>query len=211
MIKVFFKGLTTGLILQIAIGPVFFFLVNIALQKTLLDGLFAVLAVTIVDYIFITLAIAGVSKLLEKEKTKTILGIVSSLVLILFGLYMATSTINIVNINSSVIDQSHNILTSFISAFILTISSPLTIVFWTGVFAARSIEYSFSRKELVVFGLSAGLATLLFLGSSILVLSVFKASIPLIVVRAANLLVGLVLIAYGVIRAIKVKKVFEVD
>jgi len=206
LVKVFLKGLTTGLILQIAIGPIFFYLVNITLQKTLMDGLFAVFAVTIVDYLYILLAIAGVGKILEKEKTKEILGLVSSVILILFGLYMAISTANMINTDLTMISQSQTIFTSFISAFILTISSPLTIVFWTGVFAAKSIEYSFTKKQLLVFGLSAGLATLLFLGSSILVLTVFKTSIPLTVVRAANLVVGLVLILYGIIRAIKISR-----
>jgi len=111
-----------------------------------------------------------------------------------------------INTELTMISQSQTIFTSFISAFILTISSPLTIVFWTGVFAAKSIEYSFNKKELLVFGLSAGLATLLFLGSSILVLTVFKTSIPLIIVRVANLVVGLVLIIYGIIRAIKISR-----
>lgn len=50
MRSVALKGLITGLILQIAIGPIFFLIVNITLQKTLLDGLSAVVAVTIVDY-----------------------------------------------------------------------------------------------------------------------------------------------------------------
>lgn len=206
LVKVFLKGLTTGLILQIAIGPIFFYLANITLQKTLMDGLFAVFAVTIVDYLYISLAIVGVGKFLEKEKTKKILGLVSSVILIFFGLYMAISTANMVNTDLTMISQSQSIFTSFISAFILTISSPLTIVFWAGVFTAKSIEYSFTKKELLVFGLSAGLATLLFLGSSILVLTVFKTSIPLIIVRVANLVVGLVLIVYGVIRAIKISR-----
>lgn len=206
MIKVFLKGLTTGLILQLAIGPVFFFLANITIQKTLLDGLIAVIAVTIVDYIYIALAIVGVGKLLDKESIKRILGLISSIVLILFGLYMATSIINMVDTNLIEIDQSQSIFTSFISAFLLTISSPLTIVFWTGVFAARSIEYSYTRKELLVFGLSAGLATLLFLGSTILAVNILKESIPLIGVQVANLIVGLILMIYGVIRAIKVLK-----
>jgi hypothetical protein len=61
MTRIALKGLTTGLILQIAIGPIFFLIVNITLQKTLLNGLFAVVAVTIVDYLYIALAIAGIA------------------------------------------------------------------------------------------------------------------------------------------------------
>ncbi len=204
MIKVFFKGLTTGLILQIAVGPVFFYLINIALQRTLIDGLFGVLAVTIVDYLYILLAITGVGKLLEKEKIKKILGAISSIVLILFGIYMAISIANSFQMNVTMIDHSRNLYASFISAFFLTISSPLTIVFWTSVFAARSIEYSFTKKELLVFGLSAGFATLLFLSGSVLIITILKASIPLKAVRLANILVSVVLISYGIIRIIKI-------
>jgi hypothetical protein len=91
MVAVMLNGFLTGLILQIAIGPVFFFILNISMQKTIIDGLFAVIAVTLVDYIFITVAVLGVGKLLEKPKIKLTLGIISSLVLILFGIIMILS------------------------------------------------------------------------------------------------------------------------
>ena len=52
--RIFVNGLLTGLVLQMAIGPVFFFIINIALQKTLYDGFAAVSAVTLVDYFYIT-------------------------------------------------------------------------------------------------------------------------------------------------------------
>ena len=70
MVAIILNGFLTGLILQIAIGPVFFFILNISLQKTVIDGLFAVIAVTLVDYIFIALAVLGVGKLLERQKRK---------------------------------------------------------------------------------------------------------------------------------------------
>lgn len=70
VMKVFKNGLLTGLLLQLAIGPVFFLIVNITLQRTVLDGFVAVLAVTIVDYLYITLALIGVGKLLQKKKFK---------------------------------------------------------------------------------------------------------------------------------------------
>ena len=68
--KVFKNGLATGLILQLAIGPVFFFIVNLTLRKTIFDGLAGVLAVTLVDYFYIALAIFGIGKLLENKKVK---------------------------------------------------------------------------------------------------------------------------------------------
>ncbi|AZO94608.1 LysE family transporter [Halocella sp. SP3-1] len=206
MAKVILRGLTTGLILQIAIGPVFFFLVNIALQKSLVDGLFAVFAVTIVDYLYIVLAIAGIGRLLEKKKVKKILVFISSVVLIGFGFYMAVSVLDSVDINMT-INHSSNVYQSFISAFILTISSPLTILFWTSVFAARSVEYSLTKKELIAFGLSAGFATPLFLSFSILIITILKSSISPLIVQIANMLVALVLMGYGIMRIIKIIRI----
>jgi threonine/homoserine/homoserine lactone efflux protein len=204
MISIFINGFIIGLLLQVAIGPVFFFILNITLQTTILDGLFAVLAVTLVDYIYITLAILGVGKLLEKQRIKYILGIIGSVVLVIFGILMIISTAktSVNNLSEGAIPS--NYLSSFMSAFLLTISSPLTIVFWTSLFATKAIEKGYTKKQLLLFGLAAGLATFVFLGLSVTVFSFIKASIPIIIIRILNILVGILLMIYGIVRLIKV-------
>ena len=204
MISIMLSGFLTGLLLQIAIGPVFFFILNISLQKTAIDGLFAVIAVTIVDYIFITLAVLGVGKLLEKPKIKLGLGITSSVVLVLFGIIMILTIKqnNFDNISNAYIES--NYISSFISTFLLTISSPLTIVFWTGLFAARAIEKGYTTKQLLLFGIAAGLATFVFLGSSVTLVSIIRASIPIMLLTISNITVGTLLIFYGMIRLFRI-------
>jgi len=204
MVAIMLNGFLTGLLLQIAIGPVFFFILNISLQKTIIDGLFAVIAVTLVDYIFIAFAILGVGKLLEKPKIKLTLGITSSIVLILFGILMVFSNNQNSNISLSNNIIESNYIASFISAFLLTVSSPLTIVFWTSLFATRAIEKGYSKKQLIIFGIAAGLATLVFLGFSVTLLSIIRASIPLMLLRTLNIAVGSLLIIYGIIRLVKI-------
>ncbi len=86
--KIIITGLATGLFLQLAIGPVFFFIVNLTFQRTIYDGLIAVLAVALVDYFYITLSVVGIGKILENRKTKIVLGIISSIMLIMFGIVM---------------------------------------------------------------------------------------------------------------------------
>jgi len=203
MTSVMLNGFLTGLLLQIAIGPVFFFILNISLQRTMVDGLFAVIAVTLVDYIFITLAVLGVGKLLEKPKIKLILGIISSIVLILFGVIMILSiTQTDMNHLANTYIES-NYTASFISTFLLTISSPLTIVFWTSLFAARAIEKGYTKKQLLFFGIAAGSATFVFLGFSVALFSIVGDSIPILLLRILNLAVGVILILYGMIRLFK--------
>ena len=53
--------------LQAAIGPVFFFILNLTLQCSLLDGHAAVLAAVLVDYLYITLVVLGEGQLLKNE------------------------------------------------------------------------------------------------------------------------------------------------
>ncbi|MFA5948047.1 MAG: LysE family transporter [Candidatus Gracilibacteria bacterium] len=202
--KIFRNGLITGLILQMAIGPVFFFIINLTLQKTIYDGLVAVIAVTFVDYLYIALSIFGVGKLLEKKKIKKVFGIISSSVLIIFGIIIIKNITN----NSALIDINKNltdILSSFMSTFLLTISSPMTIVFWTSLFTAKAIEYNYSKKELIVFGLAAGFATFIFMGTSILLFSFIKETVPLVLIQTLNIIVGCLLILYG---GIRLKKAF---
>jgi len=203
--KIFKNGLITGLLLQLAIGPVFFFIVNLTLQKTILDGFAAVLAVTIVDYFYITLSILGIGKLLEKKRVKKIFGILSSIVLVIFGIIIIKGVIG-GNISTNVDTESKNLLTSFSSVFFLTISSPMTIVFFTSLFAAKAVEYNYTKRELFIFGFATGLATLIFMSSSVLLFSLLRGSVPVPLIRFLNALVGCLLIGYGGIRLRKVLK-----
>lgn len=98
---------------------------------------------------------------------------------------------------------TNNIRESFFSAFILTISSPLTILFWTSIFTAKTVEYSMNKKELSIFGLASGLATFLFLGSIVILLSFMRTMIPIELIQILNILVGLLLVSYGVMRSVK--------
>jgi len=204
MIVIMLDGFLTGLNLQIAIGPVFFFILNLSLQKSVIDGLFAVIAVTIVDYMFIALAVLGVGKLLEKPKIKFTLGIISSFVLMLFGIIMILSIGQSSQFSNPNDLMQSNYIASFISAFLLTVSSPLTIVFWTSLFAAKAIERGYAQNQLLYFGVAAGLATLIFLGSSVSLLSFFKASLPIALLRVLNTAVGLLLMLYGIMRLYKI-------
>jgi threonine/homoserine/homoserine lactone efflux protein len=114
--KVFKNGIITGLILQLAIGPVFFFIANLSLQKTIYDGFAGVIAVTLVDYLYIALAIFGVGELLEKKKIKKAFGVISSIVLIIFGIIIIKS-ITDTSISTAVDTNTTDILSSFTSVF----------------------------------------------------------------------------------------------
>lgn len=84
--KSLLKGLLTGLFLQLAIGPVFIFIFGITLNSNFINVLCAITAVTLVDYIYIALSLLGLSKIIEKERIKKVVGVISSFVLIAFSI-----------------------------------------------------------------------------------------------------------------------------
>lgn len=166
------------------------------------DGLVGAIAVTLVDYIYIVLAILGIGKLLETSKFKKIFGIVSAIVLIIFGVMMIKEIMS-TNTVTTIATHSTNLLASFTTVFLLAISSPLVIVFNTSLLTAKAIENNYNQKELTIFGLGVGLAPLIFISLSVLLFSLLKGTIPGVIIQVANLAVGCVLIWYGGIRLIK--------
>jgi threonine/homoserine/homoserine lactone efflux protein len=193
----------TGLFLQLALGPVFFYIFGITVDSNYINSLSGILAVTIVDYIYIVLSLIGVGALLQKDKIKKIFGSVSSVILMLFGLMMLYKGLVFINDAGHAGSVAWTPVNSFTSCFILTVSSPLTIVFWTSVFSAKAIEKNYKKKHLVIFGIGTGLSTFLFLSLSMMILSLVKTAIPSLIVQILNCMVGFVLIYYGITRTIK--------
>ncbi len=200
------NGLLTGLFLQLAIGPVFFYILGITVDSYFINSIAAILAVTIVDYIYITLSIIGLGKLLEKEKIKKIFGIIGSIVLILFGVMILIKGLKTIGTNTKSNSVEWTFIKSFAYSFILTISSPLTIVFWSSIFATKAIEKKYSKQQLIPFGIGAGSATFIFLSIVMLILSLLKKTIPIKVIQWLNAIVGVILIIYGTKRLLEAMK-----
>lgn len=80
----------------------------------------------------------------------------------------------------------------------------MTIVFWSGLFAAKAVEQGYTKHMLAIFALSAGFATFFFLGGSVLIISILKVSMPFLVVKVLNVSVGVVVLLYGARKAMVV-------
>jgi threonine/homoserine/homoserine lactone efflux protein len=197
------NGMLTGLFLQLALGPVIFYILGITLAGSYINSLSGILAVTLADYIYIVLSLIGIGKLLQEDKIKKIFGIISSIILILFGLMMLYNGLVFINDPGQAGSIEWTPFRSFTSCFVLTMSSPLTIVFWSSVFSAKALEKNYKKKQLVIFGIGTGLSTFLFLSFSMMILSLLKSNIPDLMVRILNCIVGFVLIYYGITRTVK--------
>ena len=164
MYKIIWNGFRFGTLLQIAIGPICLFIFQTAASSGLGSAEAAVLGVTLADIIYVLAEQYGESgpSLKKMNVLKKYLKYFGAFVLIIFGAAIISSAFGISMIPS--LDLMHGSRTgsAFINALFLTLSSPLTIVFWAGVFSAKISENKAGRKEIYLFGAGAVISTLFF-------------------------------------------------
>lgn len=200
--KPFRNGLLTGFILQLGIGPVFFYVMNLTLQKTVFDGVIGSIGVMLGDYVYIVLSILGVSKLLENKRVERNFAFISSVVLIIFGVVMITKGLHS-GFSTSANAMTPNLLSSFVTCFLLTVSGPLSIILFTSIFTTKAAEYNYTGKDIVKFGIGIGLPTFIFMASSSIIFSLVKGAIPILLIQILNIVVGFVMVGYGGSRIIR--------
>lgn len=198
MYKIIWNGFRFGTLLQIAIGPICLFIFQTAASSGLGSAEAAVLGVTLADIIYVLAAIWGVGTLIEKnERSKKYLKYFGALVLIIFGAAIISSAFGISMIPS--LDLMHGSRTgsAFINALFLTLSSPLTIVFWAGVFSAKISENKAGRKEIYLFGAGAVISTLFFMSLTAIAGKFTGIFMSETAIMALNIIVGAVLVFSG--------------
>ncbi len=201
--KPFLNGILTGLFLQLAVGPVFFYILGITIDSSYSISLYAIFAVTLVDYIYISLSIIGVGALLQQSKVKQIFGLTSAIILLLFGALIFSKGLAVISQTEHINTFLWTPMKSFTSCFVLTISSPLTIIFFSSIFSTKAIEHNYRNKQLIMFGIGTGAATFIFLASTMMIIALLKADIPGVVINFMNCFVGALLVFYGISRVTK--------
>ncbi|MBQ6495518.1 MAG: LysE family transporter [Bacilli bacterium] len=201
--KRYIEGIKFGMVLQLAIGPMCLLVFNTSRNVGFVKGLIMVFVIASVDLFYITLSCVGVSKLLEKSKFKVLFKVISSVILMLFGfsIILGSFGINVLPI-LSINPSSKNI---FLQGLVLALSNPITIIYWGSILTNKLLEDNFKKRELIVFCMGLVSSTLIFLSFISFVGSVIGNFIPLFVANILNVIVGIVIIYFGVNYLIKNK------
>ena len=190
----FLQGLGFGLVLQISVGPVCIAVLHKGIEQGFRHALAMSWGAALVDALYICLSILGVSALLQFQSARTIIGVGGAVLLLAFGLrYLRAPT------GTTRSQQcSKSPLRSFAYGVALTLTNPLTILFWGAVLGAMMSTRTFGGGWGVFF-FAAGCvtATLLFLTAVALAGHFLE---PLLSPRLAlwlNRVVGLFLIGFA--------------
>lgn len=153
----YWQGLGVGLLLQLAIGPVLLTIIQAAYTGGFLETLPGVFAVILVDGVYILGAIFGIGQtVLSRAHWQIRLQIFSIGVLVFLAWRLFAS---------GVLDEVATPLGSqlFWYLFWFTLSNPLTLLFWSGIFARELTQRQLAKSETIWFGVGALSATGIFL------------------------------------------------
>jgi threonine/homoserine/homoserine lactone efflux protein len=154
------QGLGFGLILQISVGPVCIAVLHKGIAQGFLHAFAMAWGAVLVDALYIALSMAGVSALLQFEPARLIIGIGGALLLLFFGFRYLRAPANIAKAQH----RGESPLKSFAYGVVLTLTNPLTILFWAGVLGAMMSTRKFDQPGgMVHFAIGCVTATLLFL------------------------------------------------
>lgn len=204
MYKTLWAGFKLGMILQAAVGAVTLFVFQTAIFSGFCSGVAAAIGVTLSDFACVLAAIWGLGAFLDKsEKRKRFFKYFGAVVLVIFGasIILGVFGINIIPGFSFALKQTSG--SAFINAIIITMANPLTIIFWAGVFATRLTEADMGKKDIYVYGIGATLSTLVCMNLVAFAGTLTSSFIPDSLMNVMNIVVGFLLIAFGIKTALK--------
>jgi threonine/homoserine/homoserine lactone efflux protein len=192
------KGFRFGMLLQLAVGPMCLMVFNTSASEGLLHGLLLVMAITLIDGLYIALSGVGVAALLSNERIKLVIKLFGCVVLVLFGLSTMTSALGKELLPSLALFRSDGVRNIFLKGLLMTASNPLTIIFWSGVFSSQVIQHGLKKQQLIWFGFGCVLSTLSFLSLIAILGKMVGSFLPPVIITGMNVVVGGLLIVFGI-------------
>jgi threonine/homoserine/homoserine lactone efflux protein len=133
------KGIVTGFVLSIMIGPVFFILLETSIKKGIRAALSFDFGVLLSDIFYIIVAYIFYSEVssLTNGKNEGILKIVGGCVFLVYGIFNFLKKPNEHESKDAgkLVNNTYDYFMLFIKGFALNVANPLVIFYWFGVLA----------------------------------------------------------------------------
>lgn len=197
------KGLVTGFILSIMIGPVFFVLLETSIRRGVKAALWMDFGVLISDLVYILIAYVffnEVKELAEGGDT-SIFRLIGGVIFIAYGVFNFFKKVKERQFDAKTVPASKTKDYIFLGlkGFLLNIANPLVIFYWVGVMTFGAEDTGGTGSWGMFFYLAIILIT--FFGIDVLKILGAKRLRPLVTHRlllGLNRLIGIVFVAFGI-------------
>jgi len=199
------KGVVTGFILSIMIGPVFFVLLETSIRKGIRAAIAFDIGVIINDILYIAIAFFFYNQVesLSSGHDNSMLRLIGGVLFIFYGLYNFFKEVKDFNLEDDNLDvkNSRGYLLLALKGFLLNLANPLVVFYWFSVMTlgAKDAAEGGSGNSMLIF-ISAILITFF----SIDLLKIFgaKSLRPMVthrLLKGLNRLIGIVFFGFGAV------------
>jgi threonine/homoserine/homoserine lactone efflux protein len=196
--EIVLKGIVSGLVLALLIGPVFFSIIQTSIERGFFSGVLVAIGVSISDAFYIFLAYMGLSQVFSNGDNQRYMAYLGGLILFAFGVYYLFIKSRRILDFKSVNIKSTSPWRLISKGFIINGLSPMVLIFWLGTVSVATGEFGYTTTTQVVTFFSAIVAT-------VLLTDIIKAKLadklrtvmtPRLV-RVMNLILGVVMLIFA--------------
>lgn len=196
--EIVLKGIVSGLVLALLIGPVFFSIIQTSIERGFLSGVLVAIGVSISDAFYIFLAYMGLSQVFSNGDNQRYMAYFGGAILLAFGAYYLFVKSRKILDFKSVNIKSTSPWRLISKGFIINGLSPMVLIFWLGTVSVATGEFGYTSTTQVVTFFSAIVAT-------VLLTDIIKAKLadklrtvmtPRLV-RVMNLILGVVMLIFA--------------
>lgn len=159
--EIILNGVKFGVVLAFLVGPVFFTIIQVSVEKGFWHGVMVTLGVSLSDTMYVTICYFGLIQLIDDAQFRMGMAYVGGTILILFGLYHWIVKSRKKYIDTYKQDQKKPLYRYFIKGFIINGLSPSVLFFWVGTISLASIDFGYSKGSQFFIFFSALLITVL--------------------------------------------------
>jgi L-lysine exporter family protein LysE/ArgO len=195
--NVFLSYIILGLSLAAPIGPINAAQIDRGIRNGFLHSWFIGVGAVVADGIYMLVVYIGVVRFLETPLMQTFLWLFGCFVLIYTGI---ESLLNAGKINLEHQRGNEPLVKSFLSGFFMSLSNPLTILFWLGIYGSvlAKTAASYDSSQLILYSSAIFIGLLLWDITMAGVASSFRKFLTSHLLIIISFLSGVSLIGFGI-------------
>jgi threonine/homoserine/homoserine lactone efflux protein len=203
------KGIVTGFILSIMIGPVFFVLLETSITKGIKAALALDFGVLLSDLLYILIAYVFYSEVsdLGSKDNRQVLNVIGGVLFLAYGILNFLKKSHPKEENSTIqsITNSKDIMVLMVKGFLLNLANPMVIFYW---FSIMTLAHSYVESASSNYPIFYFLLVIILTFFSIDTLKIIGAKYlrPLVTNRllnGLNILIGIVFSVFGIFLIIR--------
>ncbi|RAV98778.1 LysE family translocator [Pseudochryseolinea flava] len=137
------KGVVSGLVLALMIGPVFFTIIQTSIERGFSNGVFVAIGVSVSDAMYILISYFGLTQFLSQPDVRLYMAYVGGAVLMAFGLYylfVKSRKLGKTDYGSLPAKSWRRLA---VKGFIINGLTPTVFFFWLGVVSVATTEFGY--------------------------------------------------------------------